>query len=303
MLQDLFQSEINSALKYVKIESCNEIRLRVNMPIMISILGENLYLGKYGTTNIKNQAIVCHKEDIDFVINKASNNSIYSINDQLVNGYISYIGGIRIGVAGEFVYVDDQIKTIKNIQGLNIRIPHEINGCSLHGMKYILKDNEVLNTLILSPAGAGKTTFIRDLSKQLLNRSTHKNILIVDERCEITGILNGQAMFSEFNCDILSNCKKKYAFDNGIRSLKPDIIITDELSSVDCDSVENALTCGVKVIATIHAESIIDLKNKPQFREILNKKLFERYIVLGFNNGKAGSILGVYNSNLECIGL
>ena len=303
MLQDLFDNDINNALKYIKMDCCNEIRLRLNMPIVITIAGENLFLGKFGVTNNPSQALICAKEDISHVIDRASNNSLYSINDQLINGYISYTGGIRIGVAGEFVYVEDKIKTIKNIQGLNIRLPHEVNNCSLSTLKYVLNNDNISNTLVLSPAGAGKTTYIRDLVKQLLKNSKQKNILVVDERCEITGIANGHAMFGGMNCDILSNCKKKYAFDNGIRSLKPDVIVTDELSCDDIASVENAMTYDVKIIATIHASSIVDLKNKPQFSDILSKHLFDRYIVLGTTNGRAGTLLGVYNSNLECIGL
>ncbi len=302
MLESLLPKDIVEALENINISKLCELRLRVNMPICINILGESYYLASYGICNSKSNAIICKKSHIDYIIQIASNNSLYTINDQLVNGYISYLGGIRIGVAGEFVYVNDQIKTIKNIQALNIRIPHEVFGCSLSGFQYIQKGKSIYNTLILSPAGAGKTTYIRDLAKQLLNKFQMLNVLIVDERCEITGIANGKANFSDFNCDILSNCKKEYAFDNGIRSLKPDVIITDELSQEDIKSVENAITCGVKVVATIHADSIMDLKNKPKFIDILQKKLFDRYIILSANN-RPGEFVGVYDAELECIAL
>jgi len=302
MLEGLLPEAISNAITNISMSKLCEIRLREGMPIVINILGENFFLASYGATNCRSNAIICNKKDLDYIIDKASNSSLYSINDQLINGYISYIGGIRIGVAGEFVYINDQLKTIKNIQSLNIRIPHEVNGCSLNCFHFIRHDNSYYNTLILSPAGAGKTTYLRDLTKQIITKSNFINVLIVDERCEITGINNGKVSFRDLNCDILSNCKKEYAFDNGIRSLKPDIIITDELSDKDIVSVEKAITSGVKVIATIHAENIIDLKNKPQFYDILSKKLFDRFIVLSSKN-RPGEFIGIYNSELECIGV
>ena len=302
LLENILSQHIIDALHYINITKLCEIRLRVGMPIMINVLGKLFYLGKYGQTDNSTQSIVCSRDDIDSIMANVSNNALYSINDQLVEGYITCAGGIRVGVAGEFVYVNNNIKTIKNIQSLNIRVPHEVNNCSLDYLRFIQNNHSIYNTLILSPAGAGKTTFIRDLAKQLLRQATLTNILIVDERCEITGISNGQASFGGFNCDILSNCKKEYAFNNGIRSLRPDIIITDELSSKDIDCVANAISCGVKVIATIHAENVLDLKNKPEFSYILQNQMFDRFIVLG-NKESPGEHCGVFDSNLECIGI
>ncbi len=301
MLDSLLPRTILDAVNKLNVSKLYEIRLRLNAPVMVNAAGEYFYLNIHGVSRDKEGVILCTRSDIEYIMSKASNDSMYTVNDQLVNGYIAYRGGIRIGVAGEFVYVGNQIKTIKNIQSLNIRIPHEVHNCSLHCLRYIQQGRGIYNTLVVSPAGAGKTTFVRDLAKQILNINSKLNILIIDERSEITGISQGIAIFNNPNCDILSNCKKSYAFDNGIRSLRPDVIITDELSIRDFDSVANALTCGVKVIATIHADSIWDLKNKPDFLDILQKKLFDRYILLSSIN-RPGEVVGIYDSNLECIG-
>ncbi len=300
MLYDLFVGEILNGIHNLDIKYLTEIRLRVGLPIVIEISGKRCYLASYGMTDSLNSAIICDRSTIDRVVSIASNNSIHTINDQLVNGYIVYRGGIRIGVAGEFVYVNDKIKTIKNIQALNIRVPHEVKGCSLRAIDNIVHNGRIYNTLVISPAGAGKTTFIRDLAKQILRLQPKSNVLIVDERCEITGVNNGNVAFADMNCDILSNCAKDYAFSNGIRSLRPDVIVTDELSIADLPAVEYAMTCGVKVIATIHASSLIDLKNKPQICDILDKHLFDRFVLLGSTPGEYN---GVYDANFECIAL
>ena len=302
MLIELFKGEIQEGLKKLNFEKINEIRLRLNSPIIISIQSYNFYLNKFGLTNSIEEGLFCTKAVIENVLSEASNQSIHSINDQIVNGYISVRGGIRIGVAGEVVVINGNIKTVKNITSLNIRIPHEVKNCSLNAYPFITKNGIPYNTLILSPAGLGKTTFIRDFAKQLILRNKDLNILIVDERYEISGISEGFTSLGLNNVDIICNSKKKYAFENGIRSLKPDVIITDEINLYsDLDAIENAISSGVKVIATIHASSINDLRLKLEFNEVLEKGFFERFLVLGKSNG-IGTIEGIFDSNLNCIG-
>ena len=265
------KGEIQEGLKKLNFEKINEIRLRLNSPIIISIQSYNFYLNKFGLTNSIEEGLFCTKAVIENVLSEASNQSIHSINDQIVNGYISVRGGIRIGVAGEVVVINGNIKTVKNITSLNIRIPHEVKNCSLNAYPFITKNGIPYNTLILSPAGLGKTTFIRDFAKQLILRNKDLNILIVDERYEISGISEGFTSLGVNNVDIICNSKK------------------------------NAISSGVKVIATIHASSINDLRLKLKFNEVLEKGFFERFLVLGKSNG-IGTIEGIFDSNLNCIG-
>lgn len=294
MLRNILPDQIYQLLKTVDLNQFGEIRLRVGSPIQL--MGNKLvYLSNDGITNNSNAAIICCRSLIDEILQIVSNNSLYAINDQLIQGYIS-VGGIRIGVAGELVIVNGNIRTIKNINSLNIRIPHLIKNCSLSIYNYLVS-GQVMNTLIISPPGAGKTTFLRDFICQLNNHNSRLNLLIVDERSEITTIDN--VLFN--GVDIYKNCTKSYAFENGIRSMRPDVIITDEINlNEDVKTLENAITSGVKVVATIHASSVADLKNKKAFSDVLNKQLFDRYVVLGFSNG-VGTIEGVFNQNFRCI--
>lgn len=301
MLKNLLPNKIYEALSTINIKDICEIRIRKNSPITINISGTNKYLSNDGLSNCENNAIIASSSLINYIIQQSSNNALYTINDQLINGYISVKGGIRIGIAGEVVTVNNQIKTIKNITSLNIRIPHEVKNCSLNSYLYLVNGNNIFNTLILSPAGAGKTTFLRDFAYQLKLRHKNLNILIVDERNEITGISDGEYSLGAKNIDIYSNCTKSFAFENGIRSMKPDVILTDELNlDKDIDAIENAVTSGVKVIATIHANSIHDLKNKKQFKYILNNKMFNRFVVLS-NNFGVGTLEGIFDENFNCV--
>ena len=296
MIKELLPEKLNNCLKNVNLNTVNEIRMRLNSPVILNIKGEIFYLCENGTTKNENFAIITRQSNIDYVIQKLSNNSFYTINDQLINGYVTY-GAIRVGVCGDLVVVNDKIKTIKNISGLNIRVPHAIKNCSLPVYK-LLVSNGVKNTLIVSPPGAGKTTFIRDFAFQLINKEKGINVLIADERAEITGMMESDLLTG---ADVYKNCTKEYAFTCGIRSMKPDVIITDEIDVLkDSAVIENAMCSGVKVVATIHANDLNDLKNKVGFKDIINKRMFERYVVLNCDNG-FGTIQGVYNENLRCI--
>ena len=102
-LSDILPSKINYCLAEINIDMLNEIRLRVNKPIIVNLNTRSYYLTSNGLSNNWNEAVICENSDINYIINKVSDNSFYTINDEIINGYISYTGGIRIGVAGEVV--------------------------------------------------------------------------------------------------------------------------------------------------------------------------------------------------------
>ncbi len=298
MLKKILPQDLLVVLNNININSINEIRLRNKKPIMICVGGKFFMLSNNGLTNYMENAIICNSAHINHVINKVSNNSFYSVNDQIINGFVSFEGGIRIGVAGEIVVENNNIRTIKNINSLNIRIPHQVKNCSLNYYSYLVNGDDVYSTLIISKPGAGKTTFLRDFVLQISKRTKNNNILVVDERGEISGQNN---IDLGNNVDVYTNCSKIFGFESGIRSLNPSVVVTDEVDfSTDLNIIETALTCGVKVVATMHANNIEDLKLKKEFKDILQKRMFSRFVVLNSCCGP-GNVEGIYNENLSCI--
>ena len=187
---------------------------------------------------------------------------------------------------------------MKDFSSINLRFPHEVRNCSLNALNYLTENGQVLNTLIVSSPCGGKTTFIRDICYQLGQKNFPLNVLILDERNEISASIKGVPTMNigKFS-DVLLYSNKKIGFENGIRSMSPNLIVADEIGNrEDIESLIYASNSGVNIIASAHAKDIIELKEKYLFNEILNKKIFKRFVVLSQKNG-AGTIEGIFDDN------
>lgn len=280
---------ILSSLKLVNLDNLYEIRMRTDFAVKVFVLDKYLYLSKDGCTLLKGNAIVCAKSDIDYVIKNVTEYSEYAHNNKIKCGYLTTKEGIRIGIAGECVFDGNNIVTIKNITSLNIRIPHNVSGCSSYFFNKIFKDNQLYSTLIMSNPFLGKTTLLKDLAIKL-NEKNIGNLLLIDERGEFSSV-KGE------NIDNICFCNKEYAFSYAVRSLAPKIIITDELSTKeDWKCVELTINSGLKIIASCHCPSIDYLANKTYF---ING-LFDRYVVLD-DSYKMGQVKCVYDEEFNII--
>lgn len=298
MLNNFLPADVYDALvKKCSIDEITEIHIRKNKPICVVCNTKTYFLSSAGICSNLSLAIFASEQMIEQIVFKASNYSLYAKNEQLKKGYIMVDGGIRIGVCGEVVF-DGEVKTIKNITSLCIRIPHFIKNVSLKIFKHVLNNETINNTLIISPPGAGKTTMLRDLIYQFSAHNYPFNVFVADERGEITG---GETINLGNFCDSVCFLNKKDAFMLGIRSMSPNIIATDELGDQnDLFAAEYAINSGIALLATIHAAGVEDLKNKEAFLPFIVNKYFKRYIVLSKSAG-VGTIEGVYNENLQRI--
>lgn len=296
MLKKVLPEKIFEVLdKQVGFENIYEIRLRAKLPVCVVSAGKIYYLSESGLTYNQNKALKITKDALEDIVYKASQFSIYSITEELKNGFIVLDDGVRIGVCGSVIMQNGQVKTITNFSSLNIRVPHEVVGACLKALPFLLDEQQVQSTLIISPPGQGKTTFLRDFARQLSLKRHFLNVLVLDERGEIAGKDNCLNV-GDF-CDVLSFCTKQVGFLQGIRALNPHIIMTDELGQKeDFEAVKMASNCGVSVVATIHASSFLQLQNKPHFEML--KSVFQRYVLLSAT-GVAGQIEGVFDQNFQ----
>lgn len=280
--------KIYNALNKTDTDTLSELRLRTGFPIFGIFNGKKLYLAEDGATLDKNRSIICGQDVVSDTIGSATERSLYAFNDRLKQGFITTRDGVRIGVAGECVFDNDKIITIKKISSLNIRVPHEIKNCSsVIFRKLFLKT--IYNTLIISPPAKGKTTLLKDLARKF-NDNTDYSVLVIDERGEFNSV-------SGENIDVIKYSNKIYALSYAIRSMSPQIVITDELQSKDdWKTAEQAAYSGVKIIASCHGKDTTDLRSKDFF----NKNVFDRYVVIDADK-PAGIIKGIYDKDFNVI--
>ncbi|AYD40601.1 stage III sporulation protein AA [Clostridium fermenticellae] len=284
---------INNVLKSVlDNDKLQEIRMRMDKPLIIEI-GNDEFIYDY----------VVKKEDMKIVIQRISNYSIYAFEEEIKKGYITIRGGHRIGICGRCIIEKNEVKTIKNIGSINIRICHEVSGCSNKIMKFIVSKGEILNSIIISPPKCGKTTLIRDITKNVSNGFNNlslsgKKVCVIDERSEIAGCYNGVPQLDVgVRTDILDSCPKSDGIIMAIRSMSPDLVVCDEIGTYkEMDSIVTALNSGISLIVTIHGYGVEDLYKRPVFKEIIDNNVFKRCIVLSTQNG-AGTIEYVYDFN------
>ena len=127
---------------------------------------------------------------------------------------------------------------------------------------------------IAGGSGSGKTTLLRDFIRQL---SYIECISVVDERGELfpVGYSRGDQM------DVLIGCQKVEGLERVIRTMTPDTVAVDEITAeADTQALLQAAWCGVRLIATAHAASREDLRNRQIYRPLLDKQLFSTLVIM-----------------------
>lgn len=200
-------------------------------------------------------------EELRFIVNAASRYSPWSAQS-IAEGYLTAPGGHRLGLCGQGAG-----QTLREITSICLRVARDYAGIAaglpMEG-----------NLLILGAPGSGKTTLLRDYIRQRARRSA---VAVVDERREIfPGGFDRSG-----SIDILSGVAKDRGMDMVLRSMSPRVIALDEITcSDDCAALIRAAWCGVELVATAHAGSLRDLKERQVYRPLLDTGLFSRVVIL-----------------------
>lgn len=269
-------------------EFVEEIRIRLNRPIALKI-GQDTMLIQH----------IINQTEINVIFERICENSIYSYKREICEGFITIRGGHRVGITGTAV-IEDKIKNINYISSLNFRIAREKKDSSKEIIKYIvnIRENNIYNTLIISPPGCGKTTILRDIIRNVSNGIEEYNfkpkvIGLVDERGEIAATYKGIPQKDiGIMTDVMSNFPKSIGMKMLIRSMSPQIIACDEIGGYeDVQAIKSAIYSGVKGIFTAHGKDIDEIIKNPEINELIKEKIIDKIIQLSTQKkGKAEKI-------------
>ena len=237
-------------------ECMQELRLRLGKPPELVLGKESIWLNQ-----------PCGLEDLNYVVNTASRYSPWAA-ESIQEGYLTSPGGHRIGFCGQVTVHGNQVRGIRQVESLCIRVARDFEGIAAG----VNRDGSIL---IIGPPGSGKTTLLRDLIRQISRKET---VAVVDER----GELFPQGAFDQGKkLDVLMGCPKGDGIMMALRTMGPATVAVDEITArEDCEALAFAGWCGVRLVATVHGESLQDLQRKPLFRPLWEGRLFDRCLVL-----------------------
>jgi len=237
-------------------EELEELRLRCNAPPELVLPGKSIWLLNK-----------CTCQDLQFVVNAASHYSPWTAAT-MAQGYITVQGGHRIGFCGAGSVKEHKHFMIRDVQSLCIRIARDFRNIAPEPEK------DMGSILILGAPGWGKTTLLRDLIRKISNQSC---VCVADERGELfpIGFERGK------RTDVLTGCGKQEGIEMLLRTMTPVYIAVDEITApADCEIIVKAANCGVRILATAHAASLREFRQRSVYQPLIANRVFETFLIL-----------------------
>ena len=265
---------------------CEEIRLRVGLPVCLTVGGNVLYVCQNSAVCnvLPKNALTATSDEIQQTLSLLCNRSVYLHENEIRQGFISLPQGCRAGVCGVF-NADGMLNFFTSI---NIRIARQVFGCARSLLPYASG-----GLLIAGPPASGKTTVLRDLVRQLSNGVSGScfRVSVIDSRGEISG---GGTLDLGVNTDVLYTLSKAVGTDIALRTMYPDFIAFDEIGTAsELNSVRNCFNAGVSIITTAHCRDISDVMRRDVTREIIQSGSVSNVVMLPQSIGETPQVFNI----------
>lgn len=245
-----------------------EFRLRAGRPLAVLLPAGEQPL---------DQAV--EPEDLETLCDLATEFSRYAAAETVREGYLPVRGGFRVGLCGTAVMKNGVNTNLRELSSAVIRIAREKKGVAEALAPRLFHNGVFCSTLLLSPPGGGKTTLLRDLVRCLSAGAAGVpplRVSLIDERGEVAVCWRGQPQMDLGpRTDVLDACPKAVGIPMVLRAMNPQVIAVDEITvAEDLRAAALAAGCGVGLLATIHAGSMEELREKPLYARLLADRVF-----------------------------
>lgn len=252
-----------------------ELRLRLGRPMTVLAEGEEREIPDLPPVR---------REDLDGVLEIATRASAHTALERVRRGFVTVRGGHRVGLCGTAAVEGGQVRTLRCLSSLNIRVARPVPGAAKSAVPLLRHGDTVYGALILAPPGAGKTTLLRDLIRALSDGEGGPPLRVgaADERGELAALWEGKpALDVGRHTDVMDGCSKAAGLEMLLRGMNPQVLAADELTSPeDLAAAEMAAGCGVPLLATAHGRTVRDLALRPLYRALLELGVFQKLVTI-----------------------
>lgn len=293
---NVFPKRIKNILFYIPDEikkSTYEIRLRVNKPVVL--------FGNFGTNFVKNDstvssidsryALTVDDDEMKQTISSICGYSVYSHQDDMAKGFVTFGDGHRVGFCGTAVMNENCISALRDIDSVNIRISRFFSDAADDLLNRLSKKHRFNGIIIAGAPCTGKTTVLRSFASKISSAYGfgYMKTVLIDERNEM-GINSG------INCDVLRSFSKSEGITHAIRVLSPEIIICDEVASLEeADKIIRGCYSGVKFVVSVHIGEQNDIFQRAVSNKLVNSGFFD-YVVFLSDCSEPGKIKNIYKT-------